>query len=899
MHSSTTRSRKFERQIESGLELLDACFDDIAYARVLLKTDGSKDVDWSDEEGVSLLHTLAYYDKVGAVKLLLDHEANPNSRNNKKETPLHWCAAANAINAAKIIIGHGKCQLNAKDNSQSTPLHVACAFENLEMVSILLTAGASVSEKDKDDETAIEIVSRGTTPVSFAIAVALVRIYENNGESLPVSVKAKYDRPAQDGEEEKEVETEKKKKDFPPSVSPADDRDDGDEDSNNNGEGAEILQIETDGISETTPGMALRSVSSPTIATNIVKRDVELAYVDKKNKNVGGRTANEHSSQSKSGFQQYQQPKAVRKITQEKFASYDMGESSKSGTSVRKELAPLANAFNSNSSKSESKFAKSLKSRGLSLINPTKRSAAGKSDGNEGECETSTEEDIMDTAELVLLVNRSNNEDPTAADNNEEETEGVGGGTIAETVFVPADTVPLLPGCSAGTPSGNSVSKYLDVIIAVEHCCDCENHNNQSLRHDSKKYVAMANSVLYTLIKTVVDSRYAVRVFAFRLMPTSKARLGALEVTMSVNINRPMSNREIEELERQEEEAVALATLLAATAKTPGSGSGGRSVPGTPVPPHGAKGGNRSTMRHSVTTTGTAVGRPPVLKKHGAAGGGHLGQAHAHHRAGSMGANKQRGGHSHGQHWEGSVDPAVGISAFAEAQKRKNDPSRNNAKWATHQLFSKLEAKSWPNMSQLKDAANAFLKATILESVTSSFIPDKHEETVTETAAIVAATEAEEGDHHCMKHWPEAHNHYHGYKYDSFNELQQEQIGRQYQEWLDRIKKPDVIVRDPLDLNWPSWLTDEQRENAEKLEQQQREEEEAKLVAAATAANGGVPVTTTIVHPKSPYLDYRLAQKLSRLDFEKIVLNHFLVYDMSTRAPLSADLIKNRTFTVG
>ena len=92
-------------------------------------------------------------------------------------------------------------------------------------------------------------------------------------------------------------------------------------------------------------------------------------------------------------------------------------------------------------------------------------------------------------------------------------------------------------------------SKRMDVIVIVEHCCDCEQHCTQSLRHDAKKYVQMANDVLYSIIEFISsssvngssgDDHYPVRLFCMRTRPLTADRIGAFEVTVAVNITPPM-----------------------------------------------------------------------------------------------------------------------------------------------------------------------------------------------------------------------------------------------------------------------------------------------------------------------------------------------------------------------
>ena len=90
-----------------------------------------------------------------------------------------------------------------------------------------------------------------------------------------------------------------------------------------------------------------------------------------------------------------------------------------------------------------------------------------------------------------------------------------------------------------------------DLYICIEHCFDCTRHG-MSLRHDQQKYLHVSNLILNQLVQTVwrnkVDFPFLKRVFAFRIRPTSKSRLGALEVTVSYKTrlqHRPKDKKEL------------------------------------------------------------------------------------------------------------------------------------------------------------------------------------------------------------------------------------------------------------------------------------------------------------------------------------------------------------------
>eukprot|EP01039_Chlorochromonas_danica_P001037 gene1037-1125_t len=181
----------------AGLRLLDACYDDVAYARYLLRSRLPSDrnvrtkINWKDQQsGSSLLHCLSYSDLSQPIKLLLDNNADPNLVNHNLETPLHWCAKMNSTNCAKILLDYG-ADINAVDNSSSTALHYASSLGNIEMVMILLDRGAKVDILDKDEKTAIELAAEGTSSTAKAVAVVFLRHYQRLGLPTAKGLKSK------------------------------------------------------------------------------------------------------------------------------------------------------------------------------------------------------------------------------------------------------------------------------------------------------------------------------------------------------------------------------------------------------------------------------------------------------------------------------------------------------------------------------------------------------------------------------------------------------------------------------------------------------------------------------------------------------------------------------------
>lgn len=112
------------------------------------------------------------------------------------------------------------------------------------------------------------------------------------------------------------------------------------------------------------------------------------------------------------------------------------------------------------------------------------------------------------------------------------------GNNLIELAFPPANILPFLPSMIEQR-NERYFPDHLDVIICVEHCCDCHLHNDQSLRHNVQKYVQTANAVLFSLITALINAKLAIRLYAMRAKPLNQNRIGAFEVTIAMRTNLP------------------------------------------------------------------------------------------------------------------------------------------------------------------------------------------------------------------------------------------------------------------------------------------------------------------------------------------------------------------------
>ncbi|KAF8388176.1 hypothetical protein HHK36_026842 [Tetracentron sinense] len=114
------------------------------------------DVDSQSDAGTPLLWA-AGHGQQDAVKILLEHNADPNAETDDNITPLLSSVAAGSLPCLELLIQAGA---NANITAGgATPLHIAADIGGLDIISCLLKTGADPNVTDEDDQKPIQVAA--------------------------------------------------------------------------------------------------------------------------------------------------------------------------------------------------------------------------------------------------------------------------------------------------------------------------------------------------------------------------------------------------------------------------------------------------------------------------------------------------------------------------------------------------------------------------------------------------------------------------------------------------------------------------------------------------------------------------------------------------------------------
>ena len=109
--------------------------------------------------GRSPLHGASIYGHVDSARILIDHGANVNARDDDYWTPLNYACIWGHVTVAQLLLEH-KAILNTGNEEKDTPLHMASEQGHLEIVRLLLDHGADVAAQGSGGLTPYQKATR-------------------------------------------------------------------------------------------------------------------------------------------------------------------------------------------------------------------------------------------------------------------------------------------------------------------------------------------------------------------------------------------------------------------------------------------------------------------------------------------------------------------------------------------------------------------------------------------------------------------------------------------------------------------------------------------------------------------------------------------------------------------
>jgi uncharacterized protein len=146
--------------LEKGVELdiFAACVAG-AEPRVVELAGGERELIQSySQDGWTPLHLACFFNHPAIAEALILYGADvqARSRNPMQNAPLHAAAAGRSREAVRILLQHG-ADVNAKQEGGWTALHAASQNGDVEMVQLLIASGAHVHARAGNNQNALDL----------------------------------------------------------------------------------------------------------------------------------------------------------------------------------------------------------------------------------------------------------------------------------------------------------------------------------------------------------------------------------------------------------------------------------------------------------------------------------------------------------------------------------------------------------------------------------------------------------------------------------------------------------------------------------------------------------------------------------------------------------------------
>jgi len=146
------RAPELRAQLQKNPTLLLKHTKDVDTTKLLLQLNA--DPNTKNKYGYTPLHKTSFCGKVDTVRLLLQAKADPTTKNKDGNTPLHFASYYGKVDTSRLLLQFN-ADPNTKNRDGNTPLHWASRFGQMETSRLLLQFNADPNIKNK----------RGNTPI--------------------------------------------------------------------------------------------------------------------------------------------------------------------------------------------------------------------------------------------------------------------------------------------------------------------------------------------------------------------------------------------------------------------------------------------------------------------------------------------------------------------------------------------------------------------------------------------------------------------------------------------------------------------------------------------------------------------------------------------------------------
>uniref|UniRef100_F6TXZ0 Uncharacterized protein n=1 Tax=Ciona intestinalis TaxID=7719 RepID=F6TXZ0_CIOIN len=110
----------------------------------------------TDKNANSVLHLAAKKGFLPIIRILLEHDARIDPKNEDESTPVHIAAAHGQHMALKELLDHDKTMINSLDENANTALHLSAIEGHTTCIEVLLDHGANVGLRNTKQWTALD-----------------------------------------------------------------------------------------------------------------------------------------------------------------------------------------------------------------------------------------------------------------------------------------------------------------------------------------------------------------------------------------------------------------------------------------------------------------------------------------------------------------------------------------------------------------------------------------------------------------------------------------------------------------------------------------------------------------------------------------------------------------------